>query len=952
MNLLARIDVERSRAGALSEAARAAARILASGEALTPVRLSRLMTEILGGSDAAGVWSWRRAYDVAEAAQAIELDRLVAEVPSKPEQALSQARALSMRCPTQSKRSEGQLRLQQFSTPLPLAAIAAAALDARPGEVLLEPSCGTGLLGAAAKAAGVHPVLNELDPDRAALAAFATGAEVSTLDAEFIDDLLDASVRPDLVLMNPPFSASAAREADPAMAGRHLLSALKRLQPGGRLVAIMPPGFTETGGRAPAWRAACKRATPRLRLTLPTSAFRAHGVSMETLLCVFDKGEGPGEPRIARAASLDEALAVVLDLAPRMVEAASSHLAPAATRSARRVARPAPPPSRARPAAPTLFQVRREPAEPLVYEAREETAAAEADAGLYAGYRVSRIAIPGAAAHPTPLVESAAMHAIRPPVPTRRPLLPPSLIRRGVLSDAQAETVVYAGEAFAQDLPGAFVVDEDWRSRTPVAETQEGAVRFRRGFFLGDGTGCGKGRQVAGIILDAFARGHRRAVWVSKSDKLIEDAVRDWTALGQDAGDIRPLSRWKLGERIDMAEGVLFVTYATLRTGPRQGKQGRLEQIVDWLGSGFEGVVAFDEAHAMGGAGGVKSDRGARKSSLQGAAGLRLQLALPRARVLYVSATGATTIENLAYAERLGLWGEGDYPFPSREAFVTAMVAGGVAAMEIVARDLKALGLYAARALSFEGVEYEILEHALTPEQVAVYDAYADAFQVIHRNLDRAMEATGLTKDGETQDPMAKAAARSRFESLKQRFFNHLLTGMKTPAMLRAIEARLDAGFSVVVQIVSTGEALMDRRLDALSEAEREDLAIDLTPREYVLCRDRHNTYYAERPIMRSDVQQAPQAARRGGRGAQNNYSRDYSREEPSSSTRGNEGCVSCSRGGSAGFELLKVEIVVAISHFDAFLRHQEDFPVAHGCEMTERGMGDLHILNRDRISR
>jgi len=51
--------------------------------------------------------------------------------------------------------------------------------------------------------------------------------------------------------------------------------------------------------------------------------------------------------------------------------------------------------------------------------------------------------------------------------------------------------------------------------------------------------------------------------------------------------------------------------------------------------------------------------------------------------------------------------------------------------MELVARDLKSLGLYAARALSFAGVEYEILEHCLTPDQVAVYDAYADAWGIL-----------------------------------------------------------------------------------------------------------------------------------------------------------------------------------------------------------------------------
>jgi hypothetical protein len=56
---------------------------------------------------------------------------------------------------------------------------------------------------------------------------------------------------------------------------------------------------------------------------------------------------------------------------------------------------------------------------------------------------------------------------------------------------------------------------------------------------------------------------------------------------------------------------------------------------------------------------------------------------------------------------------------------------GGVAAMEVLARDLKALGLYAARSLSYEGVEYELVEHQLTPEQIRIYDAYAGAFSII-----------------------------------------------------------------------------------------------------------------------------------------------------------------------------------------------------------------------------
>jgi hypothetical protein len=803
------------------------------------------MTEAHGGTDAGGAWSWRAAYDAVEAAQIIAFRRASAgSLRGDPAGLLALARGIAARCPTQSRRSEAQLRLQQFSTPLPLAVVVAAAAQPRRGETALEPSCGTGMIAAALRAMGANILLNEIDPGRAALAAAALGAPVSGHDAEFIDDLLDARVAPTLAAMNPPFSSSAARTADPAIAGRHLVSALKRLRPGGRLVAIMPAGFCAGGSREAGWREAGARAALRLRLTLPADAFRAQGTTVETVLVVYDKAAVSVAPVQANAATLDEALAVVLSVIREVdgpgdtQSAASLPLASVRRTRAASAARKATLVG----ASTQTLALRREKPELLDYVVVEtltgsaDTVVARDGGGLYTPYRVARIAIPGAADHPTPLVESAAMAAITPPAPSHRPLLAPSLIRRGALSDAQLETLVYAGEAFTQDLPGAVRIDGEWRQAVTAAEDDPQAVRLRRGFFLGDGTGCGKGRQVAGMILDAFNAGSRKAVWVSKSDKLIEDAVRDWTALGGDASDIRPLAKWKLGEPFRLEAGILFVTYGLLRVGARQGKAGRLEQIVDWLGSGFEGVIAFDEAHAMGGAGGSDGLRGARKGSQQGVAGLRLQLAAPRARVAYVSATGATTIENLAYAERLGLWGAGpDYPFPTRAAFVEAMTAGGVAAMEIVARDLKAMGLYAARALSFDGVDYEILEHALTPEEVALYDTYADAFQIIHANLARAMEATGLTRDGVVQDAQARAAALSRFESVKQRFFNHLLVGLKTSTLLADAERRLADGFSIVIQIVSTGEALLDRRLAELDEAEREDMAFDLTPRDAIV---------------------------------------------------------------------------------------------------------------------
>ncbi len=344
-----------------------------------------------------------------------------------------------------------------------------------------------------------------------------------------------------------------------------------------------------------------------------------------------------------------------------------------------------------------------------------------------------------------------------------------------------------------------------------------------------------KGRQVAGILLDNWLKGRRRAIWVSKSDKLIEDAQRDWAALGMERLLVTPLSRFRQGTPIRLDQAILFTTYATLRTDEKAEKLSRVRQIVDWVGRDFDGVIIFDESHAMQNAAGNKGDRGEQAASLQGRAGLRLQHALPNARIVYVSATGATTVHNLAYAQRLGLWGGADFPFATRADFVAAIEEGGVAAMEVMARDLKALGLYAARSLSFEGIEYELLEHRLTDEQVRIYDAYAEAFAVIHNNLEAAMRAANITGATGTLNAQAKSAARSAFESAKQRFFGHLLTSMKTPTLINAIKRDLEAGHAAVIQIVSTGEALMERRLADIPTEEWGDVQVDITPREYVL---------------------------------------------------------------------------------------------------------------------
>ncbi|MFA5965197.1 MAG: strawberry notch family protein [Sphingomonas sp.] len=825
-----------TRADAILTAARLLLARLEVGAPTDTAIMRAAMEAAFGGTDAEGAWDWKTAYDAGEAAQILFLRKYAAALRRRfPQAALKAIERVAALLPRHTRRSETSVALDQFSTPAGLAFVATFAASVGRGDLLLEPSAGTGLIAIHGERDGAALVLNELGATRAALLArLFPDALIRHDDAAHIDDYLPSGISPSAVVMNPPFSAVA--HVGRAMKGtalRHIASAFARLAPGGRLVAITGVGCSPY---APDWADDYAALQEQGRILLSAAidgrVYARHGTSVDTRLTVIDKipAVDPRSFPPSSGAAPDTATLldwVIAHVPPRTPPPLTALPIVAAARvKAMRFP--------VVPVAPLIAEVVPVALDYQIIGPLPDAASAAGDA-IYEPYRCQSLRIAGAHPHPTPLVQSVAMASVAPPRPTYVPHLSSGLVEAGLLSEPQLESVIYAGEAHDGYLTGCWVVDETWDLVSAAPVDAEGAVRFRRGWFLGDGTGAGKGRQVAGIILDNWLKGRRRALWISKSDKLLEDAQRDWSAVGQERLLVTPLSRFRQGAPVRLNEGVLFTTYATLRSQDRGEKISRLRQIIEWLGADFDGVIIFDEAHAMANAAGGKGERGDVAASQQGRAGLRLQHALPNARIVYVSATGATTVQNLAYAQRLGLWGGADFPFSNRAEFVAAIEAGGVAAMEVLARDLKALGLYAARSLSFDGVEYELLEHQLTPEQVRIYDGYAAAFQVIHNNLNKALEAANVTSATGTLNSQAKSAARSVFEGAKQRFFNHLITAMQTPSLTASIARDLDEGHAVVVQIVSTGEALMERRLAEIPSEEWGDVRVDITPREYVL---------------------------------------------------------------------------------------------------------------------
>jgi predicted RNA methylase len=729
---------------------------------------------------------------------------------------------LHHRLPTQTVRSEVQVSRQQFSTPAPIAVFAGSRAAITADDIMLEPSAGTGLLATEAARLNAALNLNELDPQRRALVSgLFPEASITGFDGAEIAARWQGRA-PSVIVMNPPFSRNADGYEDSFTALRHLHAALKCLDFGGRLVAILPSWIDRAGRNAASLAKMIQGASIIERYALGEGCFAKHGTSVATTLLVIDKVPGLALVQNQSITELKDLIAQPKPFAraPLIPEERDKNPSPMLFSGFTRktiVAKPSPARSTSDMAVAQIS-----------YTALDEPAALGEQVGDYLPYRPARLIFDEAGEHPTALVESLAMGSVAPPKPHYRPLLPMRVVKDRILSAAQLETVVYAGQAHSEWLhKPAKSCGED-----------EGMIRaIRKGYFLGDGTGAGKGRQIAAVILDNWLQGRRRHIWVSKNATLLEDARRDWTAVGGIGADIQPLATWPLGKPIMMGEGILFVPYATLRSAREE--DSRLAQVLTWAtgdeAQEFDGVIAFDEAHAMGGVAGGETARGNSKGSEQGIAGVTLQDQLPGARVLYASATGASNVNNLAYAVRLGLWGP-ETSFPTRELFITEIAAGGIAAMEVVARDLKSMGLYTARALSFGGVEYEMLEHVLSVEQIAIYDRYADAWGIIHRNMEAALEESGVIDavSGDTLNAGAKGAARSRFESVKQRFFQQLLMSMKLPSLFPAIDGHLADGAACVIQLVSTGEAMLERRLADLDEGARDELDIDLSPREYL----------------------------------------------------------------------------------------------------------------------
>ncbi|XP_072081067.1 protein FORGETTER 1 [Arachis hypogaea] len=381
--------------------------------------------------------------------------------------------------------------------------------------------------------------------------------------------------------------------------------------------------------------------------------------------------------------------------------------------------------------------------------------------------------------HPDPVVETSSLSAVQPPEPTYDPILKDYLESSKALSCLQIETLVYACQRHLLHLPDGT----------------------RAGFFIGDGAGVGKGRSVAGLIWENWQQGREKALWISVGSDLKFDARRDLDDMGATCVKVHALNKLpysKLSSKsVGVKDGVVFSTYSSLIASSDKG-QSRLKQLVQWCGPKFDGLIIFDECHKAKNL--MPEAKGGMQPTQTGKAVLDIQAQLPEARVVYCSATGASEPRNMAYMVRLGLWGDGT-SFCDFKEFLGALDKGGVGALELVAMDMKARGMYLCRTLSYKGADFEVIEAPLEDKMMDIYEKAAKFWSELRVDL------LSTTSNAFLNVKFDSRTLWRLYWSCHQRFFRHVCLSAKVPATVRLVKQALMEDKCVVIGLQSTGEA-------------------------------------------------------------------------------------------------------------------------------------------------
>lgn len=347
--------------------------------------------------------------------------------------------------------------------------------------------------------------------------------------------------------------------------------------------------------------------------------------------------------------------------------------------------------------------------------------------------------------HPSLVYESENMCSVDLPVINTKLLLKTNSNKSShYISDVQTEAIAYAINSI---------------------ESDDSINNCKRGFFLGDGTGVGKSRTISGILTELWLRNHKeyRALWISINKNLKNDAKNEFHIVQDIQTKKTPWLEQK--DLKKSSNGVFYTTYGSLIN------EKHYNTILNWLGYNNNNVtIIFDEAHTA-------KSYSSKKANMV----LTLQNEIYNPRVIYSTATAASSISEMHYMDRLGLWK------CNHQNFCKLLEHYGPIAMEMTALQLKHSGKLISRQLGFDGIFIDVKSYKLSNYEEDYFNILTHKW----RNIQNV----------------------NTFDNFN--FYQYLITGFKIKLAIQEIRKSINNNESVIIGLQTTGESSCNRNYDS-----------------------------------------------------------------------------------------------------------------------------------------
>ncbi|AII17208.1 putative DEAD/DEAH box helicase [Aureococcus anophagefferens virus] len=275
-----------------------------------------------------------------------------------------------------------------------------------------------------------------------------------------------------------------------------------------------------------------------------------------------------------------------------------------------------------------------------------------------------------------------------------------------------------------------------------------------RGFFLGDGTGVGKTRILAGSVAELYSRDSTnfRVLWVTPNKTLIETAKKECKIVER-IGNQMP----SVIETINNNAGILYITYNSLSKSKLLLK--------NWISQSNNSLIIFDEAHML-----------KNSNTKMSEAAMDIQSYSLKGRAIYSTATAASKVSEIHYMSKLGLW-------DNHKIFCKTLERYGSQAVIFIALQLKYNSKICARNLGFDGIQIDVSKCELSQSDIVLHDEIVKKIQLKHN-----------------------------FYGIDfLNFFNYFITSFKLNHTIKLIEKSLEIGESVIIGLNFTGETAVKR---------------------------------------------------------------------------------------------------------------------------------------------